>query len=306
MAPSAEPLVIALGGNTLLGEDLPWTFEDQQGAITDTVERLQTVIPDDQPAVVTHGNGPQVGSLMIQQESVPDTPTLPLDVLVAETQAQIGYSLQAAFGANGTVSTQVILTRVRVNLDDAAFENATKPVGPWYTEAEATAKRFETRVVGSGDRPYRRVVPSPEPQDILERDQIEAALSRNDIVICGGGGGIPVTDLTGATGVEAVIDKDATSAQIGHDLGAGTLLVLTDVAHAYLDYATESQMPLTSVTPAECREHLENDEFGVGSMAPKVAACCRFVEMGGDRAIITDLAHVEAALTGDAGTQIRV
>lgn len=301
-----EPVVIALGGNTLLGEHGPWTIDDQLEVIEGTAQRIADVIDAGYDVVLTHGNGPQVGNRLLQQESTDETPQLPLDVLVAETQAQIGYLLQQALDNELTGSTDfmTVVTQVVIDTDDSAFQNPTKPVGPFYTETEADEKPFETRKVSSGDRPYRRVVPSPEPVEIVEGEEITRLVEQGNLVICAGGGGVPVTHNGGLSGVEAVIDKDKVSQLLASDLGAETLVILTDVECAYVDYGGPDQQPLRRVTSQELRSHLEAGEFGEGSMQPKVEACLRFVEQGGERAVITSPDRLQDALSGEAGTQV--
>ena len=301
------PVVVALGGNTLLGEHGPWTAEDQLAVVEQTARQVATVIDAGYEVVLTHGNGPQVGNLMLQQEAAPESPQLPLDVLVAETQAQLGYLLQQALDNALDDSTDVVtvVTQTVVEADDPAFDDPTKPVGPRYTETEAAAKPFETRAVGDGDRPYRRVVPSPEPVALVESEEIAGLVARGNHVVCAGGGGVPVVrDDDGLRGVEAVVDKDLASQVLAGDLGADTLVVLTDVPYASVNYGDADERPLEAVAVERLREHLAAGEFGAGSMQPKIEACCRFVEAGGDRAVVTTPDRLTAALAGEAGTQI--
>ncbi|RLM56458.1 carbamate kinase [Halobellus sp. Atlit-31R] len=303
----ASPVVVALGGNTLLGEHGPWTLAEQLAVVERTAARIATVADAGYDVVLTHGNGPQVGNRLLQQEGASETPQLPLDVLVAETQAQIGYLLQQALDNERDAETDsiTIVTQVVVDGDDPAFAEPTKPVGPFYTAAEAEGKPFETRAVSSGERPHRRVVPSPEPVEIVEADEIGQLVERGNSVVCAGGGGVPVVrDERGLRGVEAVVDKDHTSRLLASELGAETLVVLTDVAHAYVNYQEPDQRPLGDVGAAELRAHLDAGEFGAGSMRPKVEACLQFVENGGERAIVTTPEQLPAALAGDAGTQV--
>ena len=301
-----DVVVIALGGNTLLGEHGPWTIEEQRAVIEATASSVVASIHAGYQVVLTHGNGPQVGNLLIQQEMVPETPQLPLDVLVAETQAQIGYLLQQALDneLNESRDVMTIVTQTLVDPDDAAFGDLTKPIGPFYSEVEAAKKPFETRAVSSGTRPYRRVVPSPDPIEIIEVDEIVRLVERGNLVICAGGGGIPVIREEGLRGVEAVIDKDLTTQLLATELGAERLVLLTDVEYAYESFHTSDQRPIREVMPVELRRHLENDEFGAGSMRPKVDACLRFIEEGGRLAAITALDSLEDALAGNAGTRL--
>jgi carbamate kinase len=228
-------------------------------------------------------------------------------VLVAETQAQIGYVLQQELRNILEKPVGTLITQVRVDAHDPAFENPTKPVGPYYDADTARSKPFQTRLItrSDGRSMYRRVVPSPAPIEIIESSQIESLLEDGTIIITVGGGGIPVVRERGSLrGVEAVIDKDLASAVLGKEIGADTLLVLTDVEFAYLDFGESSQRPLHQVTPAEMREYLDAGEFATGSMGPKVEAAIEFVESGGDRAIITAVDYVDDALDGESGTEI--
>jgi carbamate kinase len=299
--------VVALGGNTLLGRQGPWTIEEQRRVVEETAERVAAVIEAGDDVVLTHGNGPQVGNRLLQQEHATETPQLPLDVLVAETQAQIGYLLQQALDnrLESSPDSMTLVTQVVVDADDPAFAAPTKPIGPFYTATEAAEKPFETRAVASGDRPHRRVVPSPHPVELVEADEIASLVASGSLVICAGGGGIPVVRDGGLRGVEAVVDKDRTSGLLALTLDAETLVVLTDVEYAYVNYDSLGERALERCTPDDCRTHLAAGEFGSGTMRPKVEACLRFVEAGGTRAVITTPDRLAEALAGDAGTQVR-
>jgi carbamate kinase len=302
---SATPVVVALGGNTLLGRHGPWTAAEEVAAVERTARRLADALDDGYHLLLTHGNGPQVGNLLVQQESAPETPQHPLDVLVAETQAGIGYLLQRALDTEreGVTQALTLVTQVVVDADDPAFDDPTKPVGPFYTEAEASSKPFETRAVGDGERPYRRVVPSPDPVAVVEADEIARLVERGNLVICGGGGGVPVIRDEGLRGVAAVVDKDYTAELLASNVGAETLVLLTDVEYAYVNYGDPDARPLREVSAATLRRHLEAGAFAPGSMRPKVEACCRFVEGDGRRAVITTPERLADALAGDAGTR---
>ena len=302
-----DPVVIALGGNTLLGTHGRGTIDEQRDVIARTARQVSDAIQAGYDVVLTHGNGPQVGNSLLQQERVSETPQLPLDVLVAETQAQIGYLLQQALDNELTDSPDfiTIVTQVVVDADDPAFQNPTKPIGPFYTEEEAVTKSFETRSVSTGDRPFRRVVPSPEPVDIVEGEEITQLVERGNLVITAGGGGVPVVREDTLHGVEAVVDKDKTSQLLASKLEAETLVILTDVEFAYVNYQSPDQHPLRRISTEELRSHLEAGEFGEGSMHPKMEACVRFIEEDGERAVVTSPEHLMDALAGEAGTQVR-
>ncbi|MFB6183539.1 MAG: carbamate kinase [Haloarculaceae archaeon] len=306
-----DRLVVALGGNALLraGES---TAASQLLRVRETARHVVDVLESGHEVVLTHGNGPQVGNRILQQEASDETPTMPLDVLVAETQAQIGYLLQQALDnelrASGaeTADFVTMVTQVVVDPDDPDFETPTKPVGPFYTEAEAAERSFETAAVGRGERPYRRVVPSPSPTDVVEVEEIESTVETGTHVVCAGGGGVPVVDGDeGYEGVEAVVDKDRTSALLASKLDADALVVLTDVEYAYRGYDTDDPEPIESLTPAEAASLLEGRAFGTGSMKPKVEACRSFVAGGGERAVITSPDRLRAGLAGETGTQFR-
>ncbi len=295
-------VVVALGGNAILdGEG----FEGQVDAVRRTAREVADLVDPDVKVVVTHGNGPQVGELMLQQEAAGGG-RRPLDVLVAETQGQTGYLLQREMDAaldDGVAATTV--TQVEVDADDPAFDEPTKPVGPWYTEQEVRGKEFRVEDVGDGERRFRRVVASPEPESVVESRWIRRAVDEGCTVVCGGGGGVPVVaGDDGYRGVEAVVDKDRTSALVAADVAADALVFLTDVPHVYLDYGGSAQRPIERATAEEMREHLAAGEFGVGSMKPKVESCVEFVEDTGGVASVAGLGDLDAALTGDAGTQV--
>jgi len=296
--------VVALGGNTLLrgGEG---GIDEQRERVARAADRLAALSDRGYDLVVTHGNGPQVGDLLLQQEGA-EHPR-PLDVLVAETQAQIGYLLAQALDARADGSAATVVTRTVVDPDDPAFDDPAKPIGPYYDAEEAAAREFETAEVTrpDGSTAHRRVVASPTPAEIVERDRIAALAEDGRPVVCGGGGGVPVArEDGGLRGVPAVVDKDHTSRLVGDAVGAGELLFLTDVDCAYLNFGADDQRPVGETTPAAIREHLDAGEFGAGSMRPKVAAAARFVDAGGEQAVITSPDRLIDALDGTAGTRI--
>lgn len=305
---TTKRVVIALGGNALLRASGSGSFEEQRAVVRETAASVVDAIRAGYEVVLTHGNGPQVGNRLLEQEGGSETPRAPLDVLVAETQAQIGYLLQQALDneLGGGTDFVTLVTQTVVDGEDPAFDGPTKPVGPWYTEAEAAERPFETRDVGRGERSYRRVVPSPEPVDIVEADEIARLVDAGNLVICTGGGGVPVIEDGGYRGVEAVVDKDLASALLAPEVGADCFVSLTDVNNAYVDYGGPHERALAEIDPASLRQHLQAGEFGPGSMGPKVEACLSFLESGGDRAVIASATELRAALDGEAGTQVRV
>jgi carbamate kinase len=296
-------VVAALGGNALLERGERPTAEAQQAR----VERAAAALADVARAhdlAVTHGNGPQVGLLALQSEALPDVPGLPLDLLGAETEGLIGHQLELAL-RNAVPEREVatLLTQTEVAEDDPAFAQPTKPVGPVYAEDEArrlaAARGWSVAPDGGG---LRRVVPSPAPRRILEQAAVERLLGAGMLVICAGGGGIPVVRRPGGghRGVEAVVDKDLVAAWLARALGADALLLLTDVPAVYRDWPGRRE-PFGAVAPATLRGR----RFAPGSMAPKVEAACAFVEGGGRLAAIGALGDAAALLAGEAGTRVR-
>lgn len=262
--------------------------------------------------VITHGNGPQVGSLLERDERRGDNlPTFPLDVLVAQTEGSLGYYMQQALlnslrrrGIRRFVVT--VITQVVVDADDPAFQEPSKPVGPFLSEEEAKRRRAEFGwVVGEDSgRGWRRLVPSPTPQKVIQRQMIGEAVAQGHIVVAAGGGGIPVRKTLSGDyeGVEAVIDKDRTSGVLARDIGADLLLILTAVDCVYLGFQSPSPEPLGAVTLAECARYMRDGHFPPGSMGPKIEAIHDFLLAGGARGLITSPERLDDALAGAAGT----
>ena len=296
-------IVVALGGNALAKRGQPMTAEMLRHNIRSSVVALGDLARDNE-VVITHGNGPQVGLLALQGLAYNVVPPYPLDILVAESQGMIGYPLQEALSNELGVDREVVtvLTTTQVYADDPGFENPTKPVGPLYTESEARGVEqvhgWQTKPDGSG---FRRVVPSPKPVRILESSAIAALLDSGRVVICVGGGGVPVTIEDGiSTGVEAVVDKDLASAELAVELGADTLLILTDGDYVIENWGEPTARAIAQVSP----EILEKMSFSAGTMAPKVAAAIMVANAGG-RAFIGPLDRVPDVLAGTVGTQVR-
>ncbi len=314
-ARASEKVVIALGGNALVPPEGQGDVREQLRSIRGSAQQIAKIISEGAQVVLTHGNGPQVGHLLLQQEEARRwAPPQPLDVCVAMTQGQIGYLLQQALqsalrerGLSPPVVT--VVTQVLVDPRDPAFEEPTKPIGPFYSEEEAEelrrTKGYALKRVGNGERPYRRVVASPRPLGIVEEDGIRELVEAGCVVIACGGGGVPVMRTDGCLrGVEAVVDKDLASERLATALRADTLLILTDVERVALRYDTPEQVDLERLTAEEARRYLEAGEFPPGSMGPKVEAAVRFVENGGKRAVIASLTQAVQALEGRAGTTI--
>lgn len=307
-------IVIALGGNALLQRGQRGTFDEQFGNVRTTVTNIADLIERGYSVVLTHGNGPQVGATLLRHEAAKAiVPPLPLDACGAETQGFIGYMMQQALrnelksrGINKYVVT--VITRVIVDKHDTAFQNPTKPIGPFYSKEEAeklTEARPDLIIKEDAGRGYRRVVPSPDPKIIAERFAIRALVENGFIVVACGGGGIPIMEEENvAVGVEAVIDKDLAGQRLATLIGAGMFIMLTDVEGAYLNYRTPKQKLLTEITTGGLRNYLKEGQFKEGSMAPKVEAAIRFVESGGERAVIAKLGDLISALDGKTGTHV--
>ncbi|MDR9889146.1 carbamate kinase [Pseudenterobacter timonensis] len=296
-------LVVALGGNALLKRGEPLEAEIQRHNI-DIAARTIAGLTEQWRVVLVHGNGPQVGLLALQNSAYDKVTPYPLDILGAESQGMIGYMLQQSLKNHlPQREVSVLLTQVEVDPADPAFSHPTKYIGPVYDQAQAEAMKAEKGWIFKADGNYfRRVVPSPQPKRIVESDAIAALIDRDHLVICNGGGGVPVVEnASGYHGIEAVIDKDLSAALLARQIEADALLILTDADAVYLDWGKPTQRPLTQVTPQE----LSNLQFDAGSMGPKVAACRQFVESCHGVAGIGALADGPAILAGERGTLIR-
>ncbi|MEX0989632.1 MAG: carbamate kinase [Actinomycetota bacterium] len=309
-----ERVVVALGGNALLRRGADDTFEELYRSARSAAEKVADIAAAGWEVVLTHGNGPQVGRILLQQEAARGwVHPMPLDVCGAESQGQIGYLLQVTIGdvfferaMERPVVTVLTLTRVRA--DDPAFEDPTKPIGPYYEEEEAQRLADERgwTVKPDSHGGWRRVVPSPAPYSIVETPVIANLIGDGAIVIASGGGGVPVIeDGPRLVGVEGVIDKDLAAGILATELQASTLLILTDVAGVQRDFGTEHAEQIRDLPVDEARRMLAAGEFGAGSMGPKVRAAVEFSERGNDRtAVIADLEDALPALRGEVGTTI--
>jgi len=308
-------VVIALGGNAMTGPDGSATPGAQRTAIREAAGHIADVVATGVEVVLTHGNGPQVGNLLVKNELAAHVvPPVPLDWCVAQTQATIGFTLtdelDAALATRALPQrTAGLVTRTLVDPDDPGFREPSKPVGRFLPREEAErfialGQTWEDR----GERGWRRVVASPEPQTVVDSPAIHALAAAGFVVVCAGGGGVPVVaDRAGGAlrGVEAVIDKDLTAALLARELDADLLVIATDVPHVVVGFGTPSARPLHRVTATELRALAAAGEFARGSMGPKVEAALRFVDSGGARAVITSLEHIADAVSRhDAGTQI--
>ena len=299
---SDRRVVVALGGNALLRRGEPAEAEVQRRNVLAAASAL-AALAGDHELVITHGNGPQVGLLALEADAYKAVSPYPLDVLGAESQGMIGYLLvQALRNELPGRAVVAVLTQVAVSADDPAFAHPSKPIGPVYSEREARALAEEHGWTIAADGTYfRRVVASPEPKEIVEGDSIELLVDSGAVVVCAGGGGIPVVrEGSRLRGVEAVIDKDFTAALLAETLGASRLVLATDVDHVERAWGTPAAVPIEQTTPWELRRW----SFAAGSMGPKVDAACRFVERTAGTSAIGALSDLAALVRGDAGTQI--
>lgn len=306
-----QRIIIALGGNAILIDDA--SAEAQQKTLEKTAESISQLVEEDYELIISHGNGPQVGNLLLQQYAADskENPALPLNTLVAMTQGSIGYWLQSALqsvlvkrGINKGVAT--VLTQVLVDKDDPAFMNPTKPIGPFLTKDETSSKISDEVFIEDAGRGWRKVVPSPKPVRIIESEVIQKLVQSNFITIAVGGGGIPVIEEDSMyKGVEAVIDKDLATAKLAETIQADTLLILTAVDYVYINYNKPNQKKLEQVTVEEMEEYIKENQFAPGSMLPKVEAAMDFVNKRENaKAIITSLDNLKNAMTGHSGTTI--
>lgn len=313
MAHKKELLVIALGGNALVHDGKEGSAEEHFKSVSETAHKLLPLFDMNYDIVITHGNGPQVGNILIQnEEAATKVPPMPLDVCVAESQGEIGYFLQQCF-SNTFLKHKIrkdiitIVTRVLVDKNDQAFEKPTKPVGLYYNNEQAQnlikTKKWTMHEDPSG-KGFRRVVPSPKPIHVIETRLIHQLLLLGNIPIAVGGGGIPVImNAEGAyEGVEAVIDKDLASSQLAVDLKADKFVILTNVDNCYLNFKKPSQTKLDEMNLDEANTYLEQGQFSAGSMGPKVTAAVEYLTNGGHEVYITSIDKIVQALNKEAGT----
>jgi carbamate kinase len=306
-------VLLALGGNAMTNADGRARPEDQIAAAVVAMDAVAGLLERDVEIVITHGNGPQVGNLLVKNElAAAVVPPVPLDWCGAQTQATLGFvlmnALDAALARRGVERrTATVVTRTLVASDDHGFTSPSKPIGRFLPAAEAAllvehGETWEDR----GAKGWRRIVASPEPLRIIDAPAVQVLVETGFVVVANGGGGIPVVQDPDGTlrGVEAVIDKDLGAALLARTLDADTLLIGTDVPHAVLRWGTPDAEEVGTVAVGRMRAYAAEGHFASGSMGPKVDAACRFVEQGGARAIITDLAHLDEAITGTAGTVV--
>jgi carbamate kinase len=301
-------ILVSLGGNALTREDQRGTWDEQCANAHAIAAALAGLFTTGHSVIITHGNGPQVGSLAVQQAcGSGEVPPLPLDALVAMTQGEIGYLIQQSISEVAPlVPTVVVVTRVRVDPADPRLSQPVKPIGPYYDEPEARRRaERDGWVVGSdAGRGWRRLVASPAPLEVVEADQIRTLNESGVVVIAAGGGGVPVARSGGGLrGISAVIDKDRTSLVLARDTGCDTLILATGVPQVALGFGTRWQQSIGCLTVSQARRHLAEGEFPAGSMGPKIEAAAAFAA-GGGRAVITSPDRILAALEGHDGTWI--
>ncbi len=301
-------LLVALGGNALIRKGQAGSIEEQFRNLKVPISQIARLTKTYR-VIITHGNGPQVGNLLLQQECCEEVPKLPLEILVAQTQGQIGYMIESTLDSElmkQGISTQKplvsLISYVVVDESSPAFKNPTKPIGPVFTEAVAAQLPYPTRKTEKG---YRRVVASPDPITIVEKNEIMRLIEMNFVVVCCGGGGIPVIrEGRSFSGVDAVIDKDLASAKLAEEVGVDVFLIATDVTAVALNYGREDEQFLRKMTISQAQRYLKDGHFPAGSMGPKVEAAMKFVERTGNRAVITSIESIEDAVSGHTGTEI--
>lgn len=307
MPTKKKTLLVALGGNALIRKGQEGTIDQQFENLSVPMQQLAR-LSRRYRLLITHGNGPQVGNLLLQQESCPQVPRLPLEILVAQTQGQIGYMIEStldsqlmALGIESAQKFITVISYVVVDENDPAFDRPTKPIGPVFTASQAKKLPYPTIRTAKG---YRRVVVSPLPRTIVEKREIRKLIDMDFVVICCGGGGIPVIrEGRRFAGVDAVIDKDLASARLAREVGVDIFIIATDVPGAALDFGTDREEYLKELTADEAGRYLKKGHFAEGSMKPKIEACLQMKNSGIHRAAITKLTDIEAAVNGLAGTQ---
>ena len=313
MIKRGEKVVVALGGNSLIKKGEKPTISNQFKNTTNTLKALLQLINNKNKLVITHGNGFQVGNILIRvEQSLGKAYAIPLEVCVAESQGELGYLIEQSL-QNILVKNKIkipvvsILTQVIVNKKDSAFKNPTKPIGPFYTKYQANKlKKKGFKVVEQIGRGWRKVVASPKPEEIDDIKIIDTLLKNNSIVIAAGGGGVPVIKEKGKIlhGVPAVIDKDLASACLANSINAKTLIILMSEPQAYLNYKKKNQKPIRTLTTKQAKEYLKQGQFPQGSMGPKIQAAINFIKKGGKQTIITSASHLKKALESKSGTTI--
>ena len=303
-----KTLLVALGGNALIRKGQAGTIEQQFDNLKIPISQLAK-ISQSHRIIITHGNGPQVGNILLQQECCDSVPHLPLEILVAQTQGQIGYMIESTLDSQlmalGIYHKPLVslISYVVVDENDPAFKSPTKPIGPVFSQQQANDLPYPTRETAKG---WRRVVVSPQPVTIVEKREIKKLIQMDFIVICCGGGGIPVIrDGRSFCGVDAVIDKDLVSARLAEEVDVDIFMIATDVKGAHLNFGQPEEIFLSELSPEKAKQYIVDGQFPAGSMRPKIEAALQFVEKKKGRAVICSIEEIDAAFDGRAGTQIR-
>ncbi len=302
-------LLVALGGNALMRKGEEGTVAQQFENLAVPIRQIAK-LSQDYRIIITHGNGPQVGNLLLQQESCREVPELPFEILVAQTQGQIGYMIESTLDSElmdlgiHVKPLVSLITYVVVDENDSAFSNPSKPIGPVYKRKKDAPSGYPVIKTAKG---FRRVVVSPKPVTIIEKREIKKLINADFIVICCGGGGIPVVREGRAfQGVDAVIDKDLASARLAGEVGVDIFLIATDVAGVALNFGTPDEKFLRKTNIKTAERYITEGHFPAGSMAPKVEAAIQFIRNNGKRAVITSIEEIVSAVKGEAGTEIRI
>ena len=309
-----ETVIISIGSNTLIRSSEKGTIEEQFEHAKAAISHVIKIIEKDYKVVITHGNGPIVGNILIRNEAAKNIiPPMPLYICNADSEGGIGFMIQQTLynqlrkrGIKKDVVT--VVTQVVVDKNDPAFSNPTKPIGPFYTKADADILKREKgwAMIEDSNRGYRRVVPSPRPLKVIEADAIRKLADAGAIVIAAGGGGVPVVELPDGdlTGIDAVIDKDLATSLLAKNIGAGLFINLTQIDKVYINFGKADQTGLNNLSVTDAKKYLSQGEFALGSMGPKIEAAIEFLEAGGKEVIITIPELIEKAMEERAGTRI--
>ncbi|MFZ3066148.1 MAG: carbamate kinase [Nitrospirota bacterium] len=309
-----QTVIISIGGNTLIRSSEKGIIEEQFEHTKAAISHVIKIIEKDYKVVITHGNGPIVGNILIRNEAAKNIiPPMPLYICNADSEGGIGFMIQQTLynqlkkkGIKRDVVT--VVTQVVVDKNDPAFSNPTKPIGPFYTKADADILKREKgwAMIEDSNRGYRRVVPSPRPLKVIEADAIKKLAEAGAIVIAAGGGGVPVVELQNGdlTGVDAVIDKDLATSLLAKDIGAELFINLTQIDKVYINFGKANECGLNRMSVVDAKKYLTQGEFASGSMGPKIEAAIEFLEAGGKEVIITTPELIEKAMEGEAGTRI--
>lgn len=309
---SKKTAVVALGGNALIKEGQKGSIYEQFANTREISKHIVQMIKKDWKIIITHGNGPQVGAILLQNNLSRDIlPSMPLGVCVAESQGLIGYMIQQCLSnalkkEDITLIVASIVTQVLVDKNDPSFKNPTKPIGPYYQKKDLKGLEKDGYILKEFSKGFRIVVPSPDPLSIVEKKAIKKLIDEDVIVVAAGGGGMPVIEKKdwGYDGVEAVVDKDLASERLAEDINADLLFILTNVEKVYLNYNTSKEKALDQVFLSDIKKYYKENHFPAGNMGPKILAAIRFLESGGRKVIISDVDKILQALDGKTGTHI--